>query len=410
MDNSAFSKLVRDRSSIKSTKEIARDAVQAEFQKKNKGQKRQRRGGHSNQGYSSDEDDSGRDNKKKYQRDGGDKNEDEILKPQFRISADGQVVKTEKGDKKDAGTIRYRDRAKERREGDGEEVPPSKDAIYDELLEEEMDAAEEQIFHSRRTKRHEQEEESLQCCENQQQGREFVEQQSTQPQGMQASSSLGREMLEYLRDAYLETADSSGTSPTKTSVSGQTLQGTVLTFSTEANPGDYWRSWELPKEQTFGSQAGEARELDKLSSCSPDLLQKMQRALARQRDTTKQKQNTKQSKSSLNGDDDESDDDIFGTVGSYDPLQSRALKATGASKSDDPLQKKSFFGDNSEEEGEVDQGNAVAAQTAQTLRGFAASSVKDYAYGEEMDVDFDGRFEGDDDKKKKKKKRDDDDD
>ena len=57
MNNDAFQKMVRDRAGGKSTKEIAREAVEAEFQRKRK------RGGNSrNRDYESDSDDEGNNN------------------------------------------------------------------------------------------------------------------------------------------------------------------------------------------------------------------------------------------------------------------------------------------------------------------------------------------------------------
>lgn len=106
MNNDAFQKMVRERAGGKSTKEIAREAVEAEFQRK---RKRGGRGGSRNQDYDSDSDDEGNN---KHSR--GKKNKVEssalLIRPQ-------QVKGKANDDSGNADDSTYRDRAKERREG-----------------------------------------------------------------------------------------------------------------------------------------------------------------------------------------------------------------------------------------------------------------------------------------------------
>jgi hypothetical protein len=99
MDNDAFRTLVRDRAKVKSTKEIAREAVEAEFKR---GKKKRSRSGDSS-GGSDNDNDNDNDERRKHKK-GGERR--------------GRDNDDEENDDKDAATdSNYRDRAKERREG-----------------------------------------------------------------------------------------------------------------------------------------------------------------------------------------------------------------------------------------------------------------------------------------------------
>ena len=104
MDNEAFRKLISQGSKQKSTKEIAREAVEEEFRE------RKRKGGGRNlaDGYSSNEEDDRPNPKWKRQKEVKDAPADDDKLPNRR--------EKRKKAKKDEGT-KYRDRAKERREG-----------------------------------------------------------------------------------------------------------------------------------------------------------------------------------------------------------------------------------------------------------------------------------------------------
>lgn len=127
MNNDAFRNLVNDRSKSKTTKEIAREAVELEFEEK----KRKRgRGGGENRGYSSNDDDSKHGSAASKRRgvasthqdadgqnsgDGGD-DEGTYWKQGRRVKKKAKGAKGAKGAEDSAGD-KYRDRAKERREG-----------------------------------------------------------------------------------------------------------------------------------------------------------------------------------------------------------------------------------------------------------------------------------------------------
>lgn len=136
MDNEAFRALVAERSKPKSTKEIAREAVEQEFRDKRSragGKKRRRGGGGGGGGSSSDEDGGGRgaagneddsddddfdrrnrDDGRGGEDDGGDNNDDGNEKePKWKRERRAKKRAKEEAE----GKVRYRDRAKERREG-----------------------------------------------------------------------------------------------------------------------------------------------------------------------------------------------------------------------------------------------------------------------------------------------------
>jgi hypothetical protein len=106
MNNDAFQKLVRERATEKSSKEIAREAVEQEF-RQDKRKRKRRRGA----GGSSDEDGDGSDSD--IDDDHKQKKEEEQKEQQQ------QEDRSKKGaGKKEKASSKYRDRAKERREGD----------------------------------------------------------------------------------------------------------------------------------------------------------------------------------------------------------------------------------------------------------------------------------------------------
>ena len=133
MDNEAFRALVTERSKEKSTKEIAREAVEEEFRSRQSrsraagGRKRRRAGagGGGGGGSSSDEDGGGGaasdddddsddgDVRRKEEADNDDENDGDEKEPKWK-----RERRAKKRAKDEAeGKIRYRDRAKERREG-----------------------------------------------------------------------------------------------------------------------------------------------------------------------------------------------------------------------------------------------------------------------------------------------------
>ena len=113
MDNNAFKDLVR--SKVKSTKEIAREAVEEAFIRKRKRKKGKGRRGDDDDLSSSDSDSD--DNRRGKQAKHNDSDKQQLFKP-------GAVKRAKDGDKKEAAS-KYRDRAKERREGKNDDYKDS---------------------------------------------------------------------------------------------------------------------------------------------------------------------------------------------------------------------------------------------------------------------------------------------
>jgi len=137
MDNDAFKQLVR--SKVKSTKDIAREAVEEAFDKKRKRKGGRRRGGGSGKRQNHDEDYSSSESesedrltKKKKDVDGGDSN---AFLPSSVRSKRKQQTTSSKDQDGQPKQSQYRDRAKERREGSNADYEASRavlqNAAYD---------------------------------------------------------------------------------------------------------------------------------------------------------------------------------------------------------------------------------------------------------------------------------------
>ena len=373
MDNEGFQKLVRKRASGKTTKEIAREAVQAEWRKK-----KRRRGRQHNDDYSSEEED----NAGKNPRRRADLEE-------FRPS---QVAKTQKDDG-------YRDRAKERREGRGfkDENENSEDALLEQQLRGET-------LRRRTIPAKENEEEIIRYPQDEEQARERMASPSTA-----ATTTLGREILNYWRDTL-----SDHVLPTEVTPAGRTLQRTTLAFTIRAYPG--LRPWQIPVESSFAQEETHVGRNNLATRMDDDLVSKIQEAL----DNRNKKIKTKPAGSSLKADqqiggnaasgdkspssqnvldDEDSDDDIFGNVGTYDPTVSSKAKA--------PENREPIFGSTTALTGNEDEVSGSVSNTPPRRLAGLSSFV---GYGEDMDFEVEGREEGGDSddssaKKKKNKKK-----
>ena len=408
MDNSAFQKLVRDRAHGKSTKEIARDAVQAEFQRK-------RKKGRYND-YSSDEEDrsSKRMNKNNRRED----------------MWGGYEAPSKDASKEQVSSSTYRDRAKERREG--------KDSIGDELLDEEFTdtftkqerTPKPRIRPSSSREESDGEGKTTEFCKTREQAQSFLlSLQSSSTLERRVKSGLGNEIVSYLETTFLSSSQANDAS--EPSTAGNALHRTVLTFTTEAHPGDLHRAWEVPREQTFASEKINVADLSaKACTCPEDLLRRMGMALNNSK-RSRQVQPESVEATAVNGstalqDEDSDDEDIFGNLTLYDPLPAPDADQSSG-KSSGATEKKSFFeevqtkssastvkpvapnkkpaNDVDLSDGELDGTSTIKQHIPQRLEGFTSSDANVGGYGEEMDVDFDGRFDEDPEDGKKKSKK-----
>jgi hypothetical protein len=338
MNNDAFQKLVRERATEKSSKEIARDAVEQEFQQNNKrnGKRKRRRGA----GGSSDEDDDDSD-----MEDDPKQKKDEKQKEQKQ-----QQDQSKQGaGKKEKVVSKYRDRAKERREGDNADYQDSQRllagvaAAAEEGEDDDLETiskflgGDEAYTHlvkgldvtlAKQSVRKQNASISMQprkagnvsdsvkrpyFAENKTDAKELI------GTDLQLESELGREMMDYLCNYHASTRDSS--KAVAVTPAGLVVQRSTLTFSLQANPGEFVRSWEVPREQTYAT-ASDGTAYTKASPLSIGLLDRIENALARQMslasEQTKLAGPLARATTDARGEED-SEDDIFGSVGDYVP-------------------------------------------------------------------------------------------
>jgi hypothetical protein len=440
MNNEAFQALVRDRSSIheRSSKEIAREAVEEEFKRK----KRKRGGGGDS---SSDEEE----NKKESRRPLEDASKDRHHHQQYAQSS------KELSDAGEAAATKYRDRARERREGKillnekaSDIVQANNNNKFDESnnnihhvkgLDVALARKEKQVDRPRASTNNDAETSSpvlLTLVQDSGQAKRLLEQSSRST----FTSELGKDMFEFLQKQFMPTQRGVVKSSLhcSTSTAGVAIQRSRMNFSSSCNPHDKARAWETPLEITQAA-LGETdiwRESDRrLNHELIDRITSVLTPVVEDHNGPQQLQipvismasaTTKNSLKTTSKDEAASDDDIF------DETDSQELKEEASLQVSSSITKGSIFSgldttltetfETNESKREQpglmssiarQQQQGEASGTAQkTKQGVSLSAYGGY-YGEEMDVDFDGRFveedkDDDDDvnNKKKKKKKD----
>jgi hypothetical protein len=344
MNNDAFQKLVRERATEKSSKEIAREAVEQEFRQHNKGKRKRRRGaGGSSDEDDDDDDDSDVDDDQKQKKD--EKQKQKELKEQQKQEQE----QSKKGaGKKEKAVSKYRDRAKERREGDNADYQDSQrllagvataveDGDDDDLeakskflggdeahthlvkgldvtLAKQSGRTQNANTQSRKAGDVSDPVNAPSFAENKTDAKELI---ATNPQLV---SELGREMLDYLCNYHASTRDSSKAVVAVTPA-GLTVQRSTLTFSLQANLGDFVRSWEVPREQTYAT-ASDGMAYTKASPLPSSLLDRIEKTLTKEMSLASKKTKLVEPLTrgvTDAGGEDDSEDDIFGNVGDYVP-------------------------------------------------------------------------------------------
>ncbi len=226
MNNEGFKKLVLDRG--QSTKKIARAAVEAEFKKKGKGNKRKY------DDYSSDSDDNDQKPKKRDL-------------PLFRPS---QVK--EKGEENEESSQTYRDRAKERREGVKEDsaltaydhhvsLPITSKGLNLTLVRKERAQLRRNKDDGLEDERNIQEPLLLGALPTTDQALRALETCLAEP------SSLSSEISDYLKQ-FLNFAMKDLSKKVVCGIQGKILQRTRLVMHSLGHPSDRRRTWERPRE------------------------------------------------------------------------------------------------------------------------------------------------------------------
>jgi hypothetical protein len=405
MNNKAFQKLVRDKAGIKTTKEIAREAVEAEFEEVKRKQQ-----------HCSSDDDS--DNKRRKDR----RRVVKETKPKDPSELD-RLAQT------------YRDRAKDRREGKEGDSFAEKKSASDQIFDDVVQAFESGDRRKLKRIRIAKDEDSSRLAETADQALAWIANPSTPP-----TTALGREVLDYLRRQYLPVAAHAALA---VSAAGRNLQRSKLTFSWVADPRDRRRSWEHPlEEQTY---AGTGDATAKATPCDDNLLREIKRCLEKHRrvreegalnekqsnrpavQPTREGSEAEDEQHAVASSDNGEDDDIFGNVGDYDGAAVTSIDNEAGNPSEfyqnDPImadQKKgSIFGGTLAASSEIitlgedplDQQDRYVAETSRPLARF---SELQSGYGDDgIGMDFDGMDCEDDeddknvekDNKKKKKTR-----
>jgi len=461
MNNEAFQKLVR--AGVKTSKEIAREAVLEEARQKGKKRGGGRRSNNHEHDYSSDDDDeSNKKNKKKQRR-----------------KAKEQEVDPEEEERLAELSKKYRDRAQERRDGGGGHVAAAVDAtaksaaetIFDDVVDA-LETGNRQKLAQLRTATTAAHPDDKAADDSDhhppstpQEALDWIINNSNRGGRRPPTTELGTEMLRFLKQQYAPDVPTNGNENDGTvgvSAAGQRLQQSVLTFQCYNDcqqdclgaQQQQQYGWDAPTERTYASNFdSSSSRIQKGTDCSCALLTTMERTLQRVQQQQQQQQQTKrlaskkkrksEKKSEKNqpeggatathpeandedeaaaeeknnsesaSDDDDDDDDIFGGVGGYDGAT--AIQKGGDPEADDDSAgqnlhktKESIFG------GETTKlaapqtkvtfaSSASSAQAATRLVGFASNDAND---DDGIGMDFDGRdYEEDDDRKKKKKKK-----
>jgi len=333
MDNNAFQKMVRDRDSS-STKQIARAAVEAEFRKRRKGRKRK-----ATDDYSSDSDDEGR-------RPKSNKKESSSANTSVLLFRPTQV----KGSEEEAS--KYRDRAKERREG-GEHVDAKTSSTAGDNNDE-VDAALpvattkgldlSQVRKERALLRRdgggsddsENDSDPLPTAElpSLERAQRNLEQFMADPSSLPLSTEESEYLVQFARSVLLQQKGASTAQHVKCGVEGTTVQRTRLVFCMDAHPSDRPRAWEIPRELM---RPQSVKDYPNIPPLSEEILQSLERFFPRKplEDVTQASSTQKDSPKMVakgglpvsdptGGTIKDDDDDIFAGLDDYVPPDGKA--------------------------------------------------------------------------------------
>jgi hypothetical protein len=364
----------------KSTKDIAREAVEAEFQRAGKRRKR------NNVDSSDDEDDTKA--KTRHQK------IDMFRGPRPAASSELEQL-----------SAKYRDRVKERREGisveDGD-VTALKFSVEDQLFNDVVSAVE--SGNRQKLSRISLSNDGIRVPTTYEEAIAFI----SKPESKHPHTKLGIDVLAYLQKAYL--ADSGES--IQVSAAGRNVQQSIWTFTkaVSADPRDRARSWEVPWEQTFAAANStshpdsEENVIDKACVCSPQLLSQILDFYAKhaKKQELHEHSNVMPTLKVLgDSDEDDSNSDIFENVGEYNSA------ATGSPEGNcvelhqsDKLSSKGFIFDSNVNERKInDQYDPVSTPTeADSLPAVhKLSSLCPLEHDDDVEFDFGGQDYDDDD-------------
>jgi hypothetical protein len=418
MDNDAFKKLVRERAKEKSTKEIAREAVEDEFKLK----KKRRRDGDS----SSDEQSDSKDLKR-------------------RDDTGLTDARRKQNSLEEEAVSKYRDRARERREGSNQDYKQSENllqgvasaagdegaALGASALSKYLGGDEDHthlvkgldVVLARKVKREmkgakpgpEREHprmghpEASKFMEKGPQARDSLQRLTADA----SKSEIGYELKEYI----LQVGQHKGEAEKQCSTAGITIQHSTLAFSIDG-PFDLARAWEVPRE-SHGIPRNDADQTETRATPLDNLLlERVESVLgANTKDNSKAETNettveTEPTQSSPN----ESDDDIFGDTGDGDYVPPAFQVESRANDGTQRISKGSIFAG-------LTQTKSLDSEKKPAIQDFVATlcsrlkqgqdvskhsyrlGIDSGEYDDDMDADFDGTLEDNEGDKKRKKKR-----
>jgi hypothetical protein len=304
MNNESFSKLINEGGLGKSTKQIAREAVENEFKMKRRKGKRS--------GYNSDDDN----------------HDDQKLKRKKGNFKGGVKDRLEPFEKKPRQS-QYRDRAKERREGkafDYEELNNTDhvnaemskylggDENYTHLVKGLDMTLAEKVRRQEMGDAHSQDDIDLDKLLDEKVSKKskLISSRKEDSQNKRTSS-LALGMASYLNYFDNKSIHSQAPRTDQMSMSGQRLARTTLKFSIRANVGDRLRSWELPQESICSAAQYDRKRnfTSAIKTGTPldaNLINKIKMVFASRNQDTKFTETISSSKQRIDPD---SDEDIF---------------------------------------------------------------------------------------------------
>ena len=475
MNNREFQKFVQDRAPSasnnkkkkgdppkhKSTREIARTAVEAEFQKK-AGRGRRRNNG----SYESSDEEDTRSKKRSRKTD-----------EQYHDLVPSSLGKAKGGpSNQDApNRSKYRDRAKERREGTNAVEPSFEDEFLEEAFADSATQQTDQNSTVAPTQDQTEQSASSHFCQTLVEAQQFLQtyqQQQQLPQQQHDSarsasihekqpirirSELGHEMLEYLRFCHGSTNHKDKTTAEAMGVSSS-LHRTVLTFTTRAHPGDVTRAWELPREEVVLRGDDGSNLFQKACPLPSQLIGRIEQVLDGNRNRTLRGETTKPTNETTSGQNQKDsvtnkqpqeepnsdDDDIFADLEDYDPLaESNKTDSISAANRNDSqtaavvdvksttattgkIEKQSFFdvdrkipapgttattsssavGNEQKSKGADSMDQEDQSELATGTKPTRLQRLSSLSYEmDTMDADFSGQYEADEDEEGKKKNK-----
>mmetsp|Transcript_21096 Transcript_21096/g.31333 ORF Transcript_21096/g.31333 Transcript_21096/m.31333 type:complete len:588 (-) Transcript_21096:52-1815(-) len=426
MDNEAFRALVNEKSHTKTTKEIAREAVERDFEE-NKRRKRGRGRGGGGDSSSDEEGDDERLTRRWRGEAKDDDNDEDDGEPEWK-----KLRKRSKTKKDGDDSTKYRDRAKERREGKNRDYDNLEEAETVNVLQDEgmskflggderhthlvkgldlalADKVRREEMVEKRNLGETKEEEEIDLDQIMADATQKKKSAQLDLNRLPVStSSLGQGMLTYLQSlqhshtiATNKKTTSTASLPIVTTAvhgyntagkfptaAGLAAQRSTFAFSTIANVGDVLRSWEIPRESIKSQQQLRSSLSDAtLITTMPfdeDFMERIKSALAvqcefekKEKEMKKKKKHRKKKRKDSNSEEkndfDLKDEDEDETLNESPSAQNNERDTTSIENGSEGIESKLSKGDESDEDIFADAGEYIPT----TSSSLASKETKD---------------------------------